>query len=104
MINGIANSETRHRREGIGTQPKRAAGASAQPHTQNFSEANQKVAGLAGWGVCRHPNPPGRPSAYPLYPHLGSRLPTFHDEPKPFGGPFRKGKDLRDGAHGVRHE
>jgi hypothetical protein len=45
-----------------------------------------------------------RPSAYPLYPDLGSRLPTFHHEPELFGGPFREGKDVGDGARGVRHE
>ena len=25
---------------------------------------------------------PRWPSAYPLYPNLGGRLPTFHDEPE----------------------
>ena len=47
---------------------------------------------------------PRWPSAYPLDPHLGSRLPTFHDKPKLFGGPLSEGKDVRDGAHGVWHE
>jgi hypothetical protein len=36
----------------------------------------------------------GNRSAYPLDPHLGRRLPTFHDEPKLFGGPFCEGKML----------
>jgi hypothetical protein len=36
--------------------------------------------------------------------NLGSRLPTFHDEPKLFSGPFREVKDVRDGAHGAWHE
>ena len=52
----------------------------------------------------RQLNAPWRPSAHPLDPDLGSRLPTFHDEPEPFGGPFREGKDVRDGGDGVRHE
>jgi hypothetical protein len=29
---------------------------------------------------------------------------TFHDDPKLFGGPFHKGKNVRDGADDVRHE
>ena len=31
-----------------------------------------------------------------IHPHLGGRLPTFHDKPEPFGGPFRRaGQALR---------
>ena len=60
------------------------------------------MAGLAEVKAYRHPNHPRWPSAYPLYPHFGSRLPTFHDEPELFGGPLRKGKDVGDSADGVR--
>ena len=50
---------------------------------------------------------PQQPKAFPGTTggsHLGSRLPTFHHEPELLGGPFREGKNVRDGAHGVRHE
>ena len=57
-----------------------------------------------GDGVLASLTAPKRPSAHPLDPHLGGRLPTFHDEPELFGGPFREGKDVGDGAHGIRHQ
>jgi hypothetical protein len=61
------------------------------------------VADLGNGRTCQL-TAPNRPSAYPLNPHLDGRLPTFHHEPKLLGGPFREGKDVRDGADGVRHE
>ena len=44
------------------------------------------MAGLAEIRRIASLTTPRRPSAYPLYPDLGSRLPTFHDEPELFGG------------------
>ena len=40
-----------------------------------------------------------RPSAYPIYSHLSSRLPTFHHEPELFGRPRWEVEDVGDGSY-----
>ena len=52
----------------------------------------------------RQRNAPGRPVSVPLYPDLGGRLPTFHYSRSRSAGHLREGKDVRDGADGVRHQ
>ena len=86
--------------QGIGTQSDSTAGPSAQRPTQNF--LRQPEAWVTA--VLASLTAPKRPSAYPLHLDLGGRLLTFHHEPEPIGGAFREGKDVGDGARGVRHE
>jgi hypothetical protein len=43
-------------------------------------------------------------SQSPAAVSVGGGLPTFHDKPELFGGPFREDGNVRDDAGRIRHQ
>ena len=79
--NRIVMFAARHR----DTAEKSSRWPAPAPHPE-FSEATRR---WPAWVTAYlQPNAPRGPSAYPLDPHLGGRLPTFDHEPELFGGPL----------------
>ena len=74
-------------REGRWDTAETSHGSPRVARSPKISTATDRPSRCEGMLVSSTP----RPSAYPLYPDVGGRLPTFHHEPKA----FRKGKDVR---------